>query len=87
MGVRKLNPNVIENYRIKKGIKSCEITEKLGLTPGWYSKFKKGQVSLRGVYFLPLSEILGVKPEKLAKEYFSTLKLEDTSNRSAQKGS
>lgn len=74
-----MNPEVIEKYRIKKGIKKQELAEALGLTPGWYSKFRKGQVGLKNHYFLLLSEILGVKPEKLAKEYFSTPKLEDTS--------
>ena len=76
----EMNPSVIEDYRIKKGLKPIDVTKKLNKTPGWYSKFKKGKVPLKAQYFEPLSELFGVKPERLAKEYFSGKQLEDTSN-------
>lgn len=73
------NPYALEKYRIKKELSITDLSKKMGKTPGWYSRIKNGKHPLRSEYIVPLSKILGVKPEKLAREYYSEIQLEDTS--------
>lgn len=79
-----MNPEVevIEKYRIKKGLGCAEVARKLNRSPSWYSKFKKGKVSLQTKHIIPLSELFGITPERLTKEYISAHKLEETSSSS-----
>lgn len=76
-----MNQEVIEKYRKKSKLTCTELSAKMGKTPGWYSRIKNGKHPLRNQYIAPMAEIFGIKPEKLAKEYFSDLELEDTSTK------
>lgn len=73
-----MNPDVLEKYRNKKKINCSELCKKMGKTDGWYSRIKNGKVPLQAKYIPKLAEVFGVNPEKLAREYFSGFKLEDT---------
>lgn len=68
-----MNPQVLEKYRIKKDLSITELSNLMGKTPGWYSRIKDGKQVLPSYHIQPLSEIFGVKPERLAKEYFSSI--------------
>jgi len=74
-----MNNEVLEKYRKKNGLTCGELCKKMGKTPGWYSRIKNGKHPLKNQYIAPMAAIFGIKPEKLAKEYFSGDKLEDTS--------
>lgn len=74
-----INPSVLEKYRLKLGLSSTQLSEKMGRTPGWYSRIKSGDQALTPKYIEPMAKVFGVKPEKLAREYYSPEKLEDTS--------
>lgn len=78
-----MHPEVIEKYRKKNKLKGQDICAALGKTPGWYSKIKKGVSPLKSQYIPLLAELFGIKPEKLAREYFSGDGLEDSSKFSA----
>lgn len=67
-----MNPQVLEKYRIKKGLSITELSKKMGKTPGWYSRIKDGKQVLPTYHVQPLAEIFGIKPERLVKEYFSS---------------
>jgi transcriptional regulator with XRE-family HTH domain len=71
-----MNPLVLEKYRIKKGLSITELSQKMDKTAGWYSRIRNGQQVLPSKYIAPLADLFGVKPERLAKEYFSEDKLE-----------
>lgn len=75
-----MNPNVLEKYRKKMGLSKTKLAEKMGKTPGWYTRIQKGEYPLPTRYISPMAEIFGIKPERLAKEYFSGVELEDTSS-------
>jgi transcriptional regulator with XRE-family HTH domain len=75
-----MNPDVLEKYRIKKKLTKTELCEKMNRTGGWYSRICTGEVELKSKYIPKLSEVLGVKPEKLSREYFSVVQLEDTAS-------
>lgn len=68
---RKMNYQVLEKYRNKKGLSITELAQKMDKTAGWYSRIKDGKIVLPSKYIVPLAELFGVKPERLAKEYFS----------------
>lgn len=74
------NPQVLEKYRIKRKLSIQELTKRMDKTPGWYSKIKNGHFTLPSYHISKMAEVLGVKPETLAKEYFSEPKLEETSS-------
>ncbi|CAH1190374.1 hypothetical protein PAECIP111893_00300 [Paenibacillus plantiphilus] len=74
-----MNPNVLEKYRIKKGLNCSQLCECMGKTAGWYSRIRSGRHPLRTEHISKMALIFGVRPEKLAKEYFSKEKLDDTS--------
>ncbi|GED71224.1 hypothetical protein BRE01_49260 [Brevibacillus reuszeri] len=74
------NPQVLEKYRKKRNLSVKQLTEKMGKTPGWYSKIKRGHFNLPSYHIPTMAEVLGVKPDVLAKEYFSEIKLEETSS-------
>lgn len=75
-----MNPDVLEKYRAKKKINCSELCKAMGKTAGWYSRIRSGEVTLKAKYIPKLAETLGVNPEKLAREYFSGFKLEDTAS-------
>ena len=75
-----MNPEVLEKYRKKKNLSCTQLCELMGKTGGWYSRIRSGQHPLRGEYIPQMASIFGIKPEKLAKEYFSFPKLEDTAS-------
>lgn len=75
-----MNHMVFEKYRKKMKLNKQAIAKKVGKSPGWYSKLITGQMPLRTQYIAPMAEALGIKPERLAKEYFSDLELEDSSS-------
>jgi transcriptional regulator with XRE-family HTH domain len=75
-----MNPNIIEKYRKKNGLSKTELASKMGKTPGWYTRIQKGEYPLPARYIAPMAEIFGIKPERLAKEYFSGHELEDASS-------
>lgn len=75
-----MNPNIIEKYRKKNGLSKTELAMKMGKTPGWYTRIQKGEYPLPARYIAPMAELFGIKPERLAKEYFSGNVLEDTSS-------
>lgn len=75
-----MNPQVLEKYRKKKGLSITELSAKMGKTAGWYSRIKDGTWPLPTRYIASMAEIFGIKPERLAKEYFSEDKLEQTSS-------
>lgn len=77
--VIQMNPDVIEKLRIKKKMSCADLCKEMGRTAGWYSRIRTGEVPLKAKYIPQLAEVLGVKPEKLARDYFSGFKLEDTS--------
>lgn len=66
-----MNPQALEKYRNKKGLSITELSMKMDKTAGWYSRIKDGKIVLPSKYIVPLAELFGVKPERLAKEYFS----------------
>jgi transcriptional regulator with XRE-family HTH domain len=74
------NPHVLEKYRLKRKLSVKELTERMGKTPGWYSKIKHGHFHLPSYHIPKMAEVLGIRPEVLAKEYFSESKLEETSS-------
>lgn len=74
-----MNPNVLEKYRTKSGLSKTELATAMGKTPGWYTRICKGDHPLRPNYIAPMAELFKIKPERLAKEYFSESELEDTS--------
>ncbi|WP_429844544.1 helix-turn-helix domain-containing protein [Brevibacillus sp. FIR094] len=74
------NANVLEKYRKKKKLTVKELTDKMDKTPGWYSKIKCGHFVLPSYHLPKMASILGVKPEVLAKEYFSEYELEESSS-------
>lgn len=74
-----MNPDSLEKYRIKKKLSKGELCLRMGLTGGWYSRIITGEVTLKTKYIPKLAEIFGIKPEKLSREYFSGVQLEDTS--------
>ncbi len=75
-----MNPKALEKYRIKKGLSITELSQVMGKTPGWYSRIRNGKQPLTAQNLEPLAQIFGVKPERLAKEYFSDPELEDSSS-------
>lgn len=75
-----MNPSVLEKYRTKSGLTCKELCDKMGKTAGWYSRIRTGERPLRTDYIPQMASVFGIKPEKLAKEYFSGTKLEDTSS-------
>lgn len=75
------NPQVLEKYRIKKNLSITELSARMGKTPGWYSRIRNGKHPLRSEYIVPISKVFGVKPEKLAKEYYSEFQLEDSASK------
>lgn len=75
-----MNYEVLEKYRNKIGITCGELSSKMGKEASWYSRIKNGKHPLRNQYIAPMAAIFGIKPEKLAKEYFSGLELEVTSS-------
>ncbi|MNR93442.1 Helix-turn-helix domain protein [compost metagenome] len=80
MDFTKTNPQALEKYRVKSNLTASELSEKMGKTPGWYSRIRNGLYPLRMNYIPQMAEIFGIKPERLAKEYYSSPKLEDTSS-------
>lgn len=66
-----MNPQVLERHRNKMGLSITELSHRMGKTAGWYSRIRNGQQVLPSKYIAPMAELFGVKPEKLAKEYFS----------------
>lgn len=78
-----MNNEVLEKYRVKNGLSCTELCEKMHKTPGWYSRIRSGKHPLKSKYIAPMAEIFGIKPERLAREYFSGLELEDTSRKNA----
>ena len=75
-----MNPEVLEKYRKKKDMSCTKLCEMMGKTGGWYSRIRSGKNALRSEYIPQMASIFGIAPEKLAKEYFSRVKLEDTSS-------
>lgn len=75
-----MNPYVLEKYRLKKKLSKTELCEKMGRTGGWYSRIHTGKVVLKTKYINDLALIFGIKPEKLSREYFSGVRLEDTAS-------
>jgi len=75
-----MNPDALEKYRIKKKLSKTQLCSKMGLTGGWYSRIVTGEVTLKPKYIPKLAEIFGIKPEKLSREYFSGVQLEDTAS-------
>ncbi len=74
-----LNPDVLVKYQKKKRLTGAEICKALGKHPTWFSKVTTGKSQLRAEYIMPLSEMFGVKPETLVKEYFLSPKVEKIS--------
>jgi transcriptional regulator with XRE-family HTH domain len=64
-------PNVLEKYRIKKKLSCGQLADMMGKTGGWYSRIRAGSQPLKSQYIPQMAEIFGIKPEKLASEYFS----------------
>lgn len=75
-----MNHNVLEKYRLKKGLSITEVSHSMQRTPGWYSRIKNGKMSLPSVYIEPMASLFGIKPERLAKELFSADKHENNSS-------
>jgi len=73
-----LNPKALERYRLRKGLSITDLSKIMGRTPGWYSRIKDGKQSLTAKHIAPMAKVFGVKPEKLAKDYFSDSQLEET---------
>lgn len=71
---------VLEKYRTKVGLTCEELSLKMGKSPSWYSRIRNGKHPLRNQYIAPMAIIFGIKPEKLAMEYFSGQRLEETSS-------
>lgn len=74
-----MNHGVFEKYRIKSKISKQDLAKKVGKTAGWYSKLASGKMNLRPQHIATMANAFGIKPEKLAKEYFSDVELEETS--------
>lgn len=74
-----MDSKVLEKYRVKSGLSCKELCDRMGKTAGWYSRIRSGKHPLRSEYIPQIANVFGIKPEKLAKEYFSGTKLEDTS--------
>jgi transcriptional regulator with XRE-family HTH domain len=68
---KQMNPQVIEKYRIKKGINCAELCRRMKKTDGWYSRIRSGERHLLPNHIEEMAAVLGVKPDKLAKEYYS----------------
>lgn len=75
-----MNPDVLEKYRIKKKLSCADLCMYMDKTGGWYSRIRSGKVTLKTKYIHKMAEIFGIKPEKLAREYFSGVQLEDTAS-------
>lgn len=75
-----MNPDVLEKYRVKKNLNCTELCVLMGKTAGWYSRIRSGEQPLKSQYIPKMAEIFGIKPEKLAREYFSGVQLEDTAS-------
>lgn len=75
-----MNPEALEKYRIKKKMTCEELCDRMDKTGGWYSRIRSGKVILKPKYIPQLAQIFGIKPEKLAREYFSGVQLEDTAS-------
>lgn len=74
-----MNYEVLEKYRKKNKLNCSELCAKMGKTAGWYSRIRSGKHPLRNQYIAPMAKIFGIKPEKLAREYFSGSELEESS--------
>lgn len=72
-----MNPEVLEKYRIKKGLTQRELCSMLHRTEGWYTHIKNGEYPLPSKYVAPLANVFGVNPERLAKELFAANKLDE----------
>lgn len=66
-----MNPQVLEKYRMQTKLTCEELSNRMGRTPGWYSRIRTGEQLLQSQYIHPMAEVFGVKPEILALEYFS----------------
>ena len=75
-----MNPDVLEKYRTKKKLSKTELCARMGMTGGWYSRIITGKVTLKPKYIPGLAKIFGIKPERLSREYFSGVQLEDTAS-------
>ena len=75
-----MNPEALEKHRNRVGLSITDLSRRMGKTPGWYSRIRAGKQALSPRYVAPLAQIFGIKPERLAKEYFAELRLEDTSS-------
>lgn len=76
-----MNYEVLEKYRKKTGLTCGDLSLKMGKEASWYSRIKNGKHPLRNQYIAPMATIFGIKPEKLAKEYFSGNELEVSSSK------
>jgi cyanate lyase len=65
-----MNGEVLIKYQKKKNLNATHISLALGRHPSWFNKVSTGKAQLRSEYIKPLSMLLGVRPEKLVKEYF-----------------
>lgn len=74
-----MDPRVLEKYRLRKSITITELSNLMGKTPGWYSRIRSGKQNLSPKYITPMARIFGIKPERLTREYFLDVELEDTS--------
>ncbi|ASS76872.1 hypothetical protein CIG75_19255 [Tumebacillus algifaecis] len=75
-----MKPEILEEYRLKKGLSITEVASQMGKTPGWYSRIKDGKQGLHPKYVAQLASVLGVKPEKLSREYFFGNELEQSAS-------
>lgn len=75
-----MNPAALEKYRTKNKLNCSQLCEKMGRTAGWYSRIRSGKFPLKSKDIPKMAEIFGISPEKLAKEYFTGSKLEDSSD-------
>jgi transcriptional regulator with XRE-family HTH domain len=75
-----MNPDVLEKYRNKKNLSCTELCVLMGKSDSWYSRIRTGEVGLKPKYINKMAGIFGIKPEKLAREYFSGVQLEDTAS-------
>lgn len=75
-----MNYTVFEKYRVKRKLSKQDVAKRIGKSPGWYSKLIKGEIPLRTQYVTPMAETLGISTDRLTKEYFSGLQLEESSS-------
>ena len=74
-----MNADDLVKYQKKKNLTSTRVSLALGKHPSWFAKVTSGKTQLRSEYIKPLSDLFGVRPEKLVKEYFLAPEVEKIS--------